>query len=204
MQRLNTASPQRAEQILGQADCLAGDVIGDTVRITGPQVANKYQVAAVGSGGSLPSVGIVLKKSGSTTCIVQFDGPVRGVYTGLTPNAAYVVGTDNRPAKAGDGNFPTTDPIQQIGIATSNDELLLGLQDVVTGGPWTEDEFTATAGQITFILSSAPSTAASFSLMVNGVFYDDTADYTVSGVTVTWLNTPFALEVGDKLHARYQ
>ena len=69
--------------------------------------------------------------------------------------------------------------------------------------PWVEDEFTATLGQITFILSAAPTDANSFSLHVNGVLYDDVADYTISGVTVTWLNTGVVMAAGDVVHARY-
>lgn len=67
---------------------------------------------------------------------------------------------------------------------------------------WREDEFTTTAGQVTFILSQAPGDANSLSFFVNGVLYDDVADYTVSGTTVTWLNV-FAMETGDKVHIRY-
>jgi len=69
--------------------------------------------------------------------------------------------------------------------------------------PWVEDEFVASNGQVTFILSQAPSEMASFSLHVNGIVYDDDDDFTVSGTTVTWLNTLFAMDAGDKLLARY-
>jgi hypothetical protein len=134
MELRNAASVPRSEKILKLANCLAADVVGDTVRITGPKVASKIQVAAVTSAGALPSIGVIIKKTGTTDCQVQCDGPVRGVYTGLTPNATYVVGTDNRPATVGDANYPTVDPIQQIGIATSDDELLVGLQDISAAG----------------------------------------------------------------------
>ncbi len=69
--------------------------------------------------------------------------------------------------------------------------------------PWQEDEFTAAAAQVTFILSQAPTDATSLTFHVNGILYDDIADFTVSGVTVTWLNTPFVMGVGDKVHVRY-
>lgn len=78
------------------------------------------------------------------------------------------------------------------------------LVDATAGGaPWREDEFTATGGQITFIISWPATDANSIELYVNGVLYDDTADYTVSGTTVTWLNTPFSMDVGDKVLVRY-
>ena len=69
---------------------------------------------------------------------------------------------------------------------------------------WVEDEFSPTNGQITLILSSVPTDPDSFSLQVNGLTYDDVTDYTRSGVTVTWLNTDFTLESGDKVVARYK
>ena len=77
----------------------------------------------------------------------------------------------------------------------------------ISGGAaalWTEDEFAPGLGQVSFILTSAPADPDSFSLHVNGVVYDDTADYTVSGTTLTWLNTLFSLDGSDKLLARYQ
>ena len=80
----------------------------------------------------------------------------------------------------------------------------ISFTDLAALAPWNEDEFTPALGQITFFLSSAVSDADSFSLHVNGVVYDDAADYTVSGLTLTWLNTPFSLDSSDKLLARYQ
>ena len=71
------------------------------------------------------------------------------------------------------------------------------------GAPWVEDEFTTTAGQVTFILSQAPTDASSLTFHVNGVLYDDVADFTVSGTTITWTNVPFVMGIGDKVHIRY-
>jgi len=72
------------------------------------------------------------------------------------------------------------------------------------GQVWEEDEFTATAGQITFILSNAPSDPESFALYVNGVLINDVVNYTRSGVTVTWLNILFTMGDGDEVIARYR
>lgn len=72
-----------------------------------------------------------------------------------------------------------------------------------TGPPWREDEFTTTAGQVTFIISATPTDANSLSMYVNGVLYDDVAEFTISGTTITWLNTSFAMSVGDTVHVRY-
>jgi hypothetical protein len=76
------------------------------------------------------------------------------------------------------------------------------------GGPggtpdWVEDEYTATAGQTVFTLSDTPASLATFSMYVNGIIYDDVTDYTISGTTLTWLDTGFVLEAGDKILARY-
>lgn len=70
---------------------------------------------------------------------------------------------------------------------------------------WTEDQFTATLGQISFILSTAPTDAASVEMDVNGVNYEGNgADYTRSGVTITWLNTLFSMAAGDNVLVRYR
>lgn len=71
------------------------------------------------------------------------------------------------------------------------------------GGSWVRDIFTATTGQISFILSQAPSAATSVELSVNGIDYYEPGDWTRSGVTVTWLDTLFTMD-GDELVARYQ
>ena len=74
-----------------------------------------------------------------------------------------------------------------------------------SGGSWQKDSFTSLPGQVTFILSQAPTDANSIVLDVNGAAYEGGGiDYTVSGTTVTWLNTPFALELGDRIVIRYR
>jgi hypothetical protein len=78
------------------------------------------------------------------------------------------------------------------------------LIDAAVGPPWQEDEFTPTNGQITFILSQAPTDTVSLSFAVNGIRADDTDDYTVSGVTITWLNNLFAMETTDHVVVRYR
>jgi len=70
---------------------------------------------------------------------------------------------------------------------------------------WAQEEFTPTAAQITFIISSLPADAISVELYVNGVLYDEGAgaDYVRSGQTITWLN-PFVLKTTDQMIVRYQ
>jgi hypothetical protein len=69
--------------------------------------------------------------------------------------------------------------------------------------PWFKDEFTPTAGQITFILSQGPADPTSLKFYVNGVLVDDIADYTVSGTNVTWLDN-YVMETTDKVIIYYQ
>jgi len=73
------------------------------------------------------------------------------------------------------------------------------------GSTWEKDSFTSGVGQVTFILSQAPVDPNSIVLDVNGTAYEGGGiDYTVSGVTVTWLNTQFALDIGDRIVVRYR
>lgn len=136
--KVNAASVPRSERILGRADCLATDVVGDVVRVRAAKVGNRFQVEKVdiSAPGSPPGVAVVAKKYTATDCIIHFHGPLRGVYAGLTSGVQYWVGTDSRPAAAGDANFPVAgaDYFQQMGVATSDGELLVIFQEAVFGG----------------------------------------------------------------------
>lgn len=138
--KVNAASIPRSERILGRATCLATDIAGDCVYITAAKVGNAFQVtkADVTDPSKMPAVGLILKKWTATTGVVHFHGPLRGVFTGLTPGARYVVGTDGRPATVGDANYPVaggTTLFQQIGVATSSDELLVHPLEAALGAP---------------------------------------------------------------------
>lgn len=117
---------------------MATDVVGDIVRIRATKVGNVFQVEKVdvSTSGSLPAVAIVRKKDSPTNAIVHFHGPLRGIYASLSPGSIYLVGTDARPAKVGDANYPVvgSDYFQQIGVATSSDELLVIPLGVSFGG----------------------------------------------------------------------
>lgn len=130
MQKANQASVPRSEKVLGRADCLAGSSVGDVVRITGVKVGPRYQVAGAdpSSAAGVPAVGVIVRKDSPTDCVIQFHGPVKDVYAGLTQGIAYFLGTDSALAKPGDANFPTiggTTVFLQLGVATSDDEFLL-------------------------------------------------------------------------------
>jgi hypothetical protein len=70
--------------------------------------------------------------------------------------------------------------------------------------PWREREFTATFGQITFIVPDIPVDVISIEFYVNGILADRTAQYTVSGATFTWLNVPYSMDAGDFIQIRYK
>jgi hypothetical protein len=136
--KVNAASVPRSERILGRADCLATDALGDVVRIRAAKVANRFQVEKVdiSTVGSPPAVAVVVRKYTATDCIVQFHGPLRAIYGALTPGRAYLVGTDSTPATVGDANYPVagSDYFQQMGVSTSTDELLILFLDATFGG----------------------------------------------------------------------
>lgn len=70
--------------------------------------------------------------------------------------------------------------------------------------PWTQQEFTPTTGQVSFILSLAPTDVETVTLTVNGVVADEGTDYTISGVTITWLDAEFTMQMTDLMSVRYR
>jgi hypothetical protein len=137
--KVNAASVPRSERILGRANCLATDIVGDVVRIRAAKTGNRFEVEKVDIStiGSPPGVAVVVKKYTATDCIIQFHGPLRGVYAALTPGRAYLIGSDSRPALPGDANYPSggSDYFQQMGVSTSDNELLVSFLDASFGGP---------------------------------------------------------------------
>jgi len=81
------------------------------------------------------------------------------------------------------------------------------LRDHRAGGHlnWSQEDFTPTLGQVTFIIVSLPVDVVSVEFYVNGVLYDEGAgaDYTISGSTITW-NNPFIMKPTDQVIVRYQ
>lgn len=126
--KVNAASVPRSERILGRGDCLATDDVKDCVRITGPKVLNRYQVTKMDPtvSGEDQAVAVIIKKYSPTDCIMQFHGPLRDVYTGLTPGKRYWIGTDSRLTTA--VGVPAVGGVfylQFMGVATSDDEILI-------------------------------------------------------------------------------
>jgi len=138
--KANLASVPRSEKVIGRADCPASVAVGDLVRITAAKIGTHYQVATADptSAAGVPAVAVVLRKDSATECIVQFHGPIKGIYAGLSSGQEYYLGTDGKPAAPGDANFPVaggSTRFQQIGVATSTDELFFHPLDAVLGSP---------------------------------------------------------------------
>jgi hypothetical protein len=70
--------------------------------------------------------------------------------------------------------------------------------------PWLEDVFVPTLGQVTFILSQIPTDPTALSLHANGIEALETVDYTLSGLTLTWLNTEFSFDTTDGVVIQYK
>jgi hypothetical protein len=146
MVQANAANVQRAERVLSKANCLASDNEGDIVRVTADRVGGFLQVtrANPSGAGTMPAVGVILKKRAATECFVQLHGPLKTSYTGLSPGEVYYVGTDGRPARDGDGNYPSsggTNVFQQIGVAVASDQLFLHLMSPSFGSAGSDGRY---------------------------------------------------------------
>ena len=95
-------------------------------------------------------------------------------------------------------NFRTLKGVKNVAITTVVDTLEIGLAD------WNKDEFTPSNNQVTFVLSSTPEDPTSVIFEVNGVIYDDIADWTVLGNTVSWTDVPFQMQTTDHVVVRYR
>lgn len=96
--------------------CLSGDAIGDLMYVNAS--SKVLRKADITDQLKMPSIGFIIAKPSSTSCIIQVGGSVSGLYTGLTPGAVYFVGSNSRPTTP----IPTPPPLstyytQQIGLA---------------------------------------------------------------------------------------
>lgn len=145
MQKANAASVPRAERIIGQADCLVTDIVGACVCIIGTKIGARYQVttALANDPSRRPAVGVIVKKTSSTKCHVQFHGPLRGIYTGLSTGRVYYLGLTGTLVLPGHPSFPLDGSLQQLGVATAVDELLLAPLETATDTQQAVVSFTA-------------------------------------------------------------
>lgn len=194
------------------ANCLAGDAVGNVVYISGPPVSGVMQVAQADAtvSGKRPSVGVIVSKEAATDCTIQSRDLTGDIFSGLTTSLSYFLGTGGTLI----ATPPSGHPSQLIGVAASTTALLLNVAQIeqesggLGGGgghtAWNEDEFTPTAGQVTFIISQAPTDSVSLEFFINGALADDIGDYTVSGTNVTWLEANYSMETTDLVTIRYQ
>jgi len=107
-----------------EANCLAGDSIGDIVCVRGDIVSGKYQVekSDISDLSKIPGFAVIVSKSG-IDCEIQLFGLITGIYTGLSYGQLYWVGLNGRPETP--RPIPSPDPIvtQPIGMALSDDVL---------------------------------------------------------------------------------
>jgi len=106
------------------ADCSASEGVGDCVYVSSDLVSGVIQVrkADVTDSSKMPSIGIILYKPTTTTCIVVYLGafPV-GVLPSFLPGKKYYVGASSKPVSV----TPTAPAIIQIvGIALDSGRLL--------------------------------------------------------------------------------
>lgn len=87
----------------------------------------------------------------------------------------------------------------QIASPEGNTWAQTGLQP----SQYTEEKFTPTLGQVTFLLANAPADDVTVDFLVNGNDYNQGVDFSVSGQTVTWLNVKFSMEADDEVLIRY-
>lgn len=112
----------------GTATCDSGDSVGDLVYISGPKLGSDYQVqrADPSDYAKFPAVAVIVAKLSSTRAVLQFQGEVKGVYTGLIPGKIYWAGASGSPSAtppvAGVGGKMR---VQSIGVAVDTDVLRL-------------------------------------------------------------------------------
>jgi len=119
--RLQASRPVAASSMV-RAACMLTDQVGDlvAVRSTSNGVYKVWR-ADPAVRNRMPAIGVIIKKWGTTDCIVQLSGPVLGVYTGLVPQRTYTVGDNGRPVNS----IPTPSApgeiryVQQIGTPLS-------------------------------------------------------------------------------------
>lgn len=89
---------QRAQPKYLLANCLAGDLLGDVVRVSGDLSGGLYQVTKINIVTANPELplGLIVEKLAATKCVVQVGGEVSGVYTGLTPGGQLFVDLSSR------------------------------------------------------------------------------------------------------------
>jgi len=80
---------------------------------------------------------------------------------------------------------------------------MINIDRYVEGSDYRQEQFAPAALQTVFTLATVPVDVDTLQFIVNGVKYELTTNYTVVGVTVTWLNTPFTIQATDFIEIIY-
>jgi hypothetical protein len=87
---LLSAVPAQPNEFLA-VSCLSADAVGDVVYFTGVDAVARVVMTDRTKG---PGVGIIIKKRGATSAVVQTRGIVRNVYAGLPTRSTLFVSDD--------------------------------------------------------------------------------------------------------------
>lgn len=111
------------------AICASTDNIGDFVYVNGGKVGAKYSVTKVDvtQRATMPAIAVITGKLNSTECVIQFQGEVPNIYTGLTPGKLYFVGVDGRPSPTSPVAGPGAKAYSQV-VGLAVDAAILKLE----------------------------------------------------------------------------
>jgi hypothetical protein len=122
------------------ANCLASDMVGDLVRISGTEAGGLATVTTcdVTNPVTMPAVGIIVGKITTTVCTIQRFGRVSLASIGvanLIPGRRYFVGYNGRPLEVPPSTYASPSGfamVQVIGVATGTSTLEIRSDLVMT------------------------------------------------------------------------
>jgi len=113
------------------ANCQASDAVGDLVYVSDDMVGGLYTVMKVDyeDRAKMPAMGMIVAKIDDTACMVQVQGEVRDLYTGLTPGRYCFIGNGARLTQV----VPSTPDVgvrysQPAAYALASNTLLLRME----------------------------------------------------------------------------
>jgi len=133
----------------------------------------------VGSGSAVILRGVIDVPADFPTLAIVDTGDLHRVLTAVTDN-------DGTKTNTGQSFIP-------------GDEIIWNGTDWTLSGnrmSVVDQRFVAGAGQTAFGLSASIGGTLFSQVFVNGIEYSETIDYTISGSTLTWLDTDFVLVAG--------
>lgn len=107
------------------ATCRASDCIGDLVCVDRSVLGSGYAVvkADITQREKTPAIAIILAKTSDTKAVLQLEGDIVGLYTGLIPGGIYYTGHDSRPTP--------TPPLPVSGVKTYVQTIGYAINDIV-------------------------------------------------------------------------